>query len=65
MQESLNPAPPTAGGRAGAVTVYLYTSGGSLNSRQPANMRYKIHPRDHISTLLVFGIDVSSISGAM
>ena len=47
------------------VMAYLYTSERSLNSRRPANIRNKIHPRDQISTLLVLGIGVSSISGAM
>ena len=47
------------------VIAYLYTSERSLNSRRPANIRNKIHPRDQISNLLVLGIDVSSISGAM
>jgi len=65
MQESLKPASLTAGGSDGAVTVYLYTSGMSLNNRQPANMRYMIHPSDQISILLVLGTDVSSTSGAM
>ena len=54
-----------AEGREGAVSTYLHTSRRLLNRGRPASIRYKIHPRDQMSTLLVFGFEVSSISGAM
>lgn len=44
---------------------YLNTSRGSTKSDVPANIRYRVHPRDQMSTLLVLGFDVSSVSGAM
>jgi len=59
--------PMLSSGRGGedSVRAYLKTSKGSLNKRLPANILYKTHPRDQISTLLVFGFDVSCTSGAM
>ena len=52
-------------GEEGAVQEYFNTSKESLNKRSPAIILYKIHPRDQMSTLLVFGCDVSCTSGAM
>ena len=44
---------------------YVITSWRSLKRGLPATIRYKIHPRDQMSTLLVLGFDVSGTSGAM
>ena len=54
-----------ARGEEDAARAYFYTWTGSLNKRLPADILYKIHPRDQMSTLLVFGCDVSCASGAI
>jgi len=64
-QGILKPLLPSGRGEEGAVRAYLKTSKGSLNKRLPANILYKTHPRDQMSTLFVFGVDVSCTSGAM
>jgi len=55
------PGPMLSSGRGeeDAVREYLNTSKGSLNKGLPVSILYKTHPRDQISTLLVFGVDVS------
>ena len=55
MQGILKPMFSSARGKEDAVRVYLNTSNGSLNKRSPAHILYKTHPRDQMSTLLVFG----------
>jgi len=55
----------SARGEEDAVRAYFNTSKESLNKRLPASILYKTHPRDQMSTLLVFGCDVSCTSGAM
>jgi len=64
-QGILRPMLPSGRGEEDDFRVYLSTSKGPLNKRLPANILYKTHPRDQISTLLVFGVDVSCTSGAM
>ena len=61
----LKPMLSSSRGEEDAVRAYFHTWTGSLNKRLPANILYKIHPRDQMSTLLDFGFDVSCISGAM
>jgi len=64
-QEILRPMLSSGRGEEDAVRAYLKTSKGSLNMRLPVNILYKTHPRDQMSTLSVFGVDVSCTSGAM
>ena len=61
----LRPLFSSARDGTGVVMAYRYTSDESLNSKLPANIRYKVNPRDQMSTLLVLCFDMSSISGAM
>jgi len=64
-QVILRPALLTGKGGEDALPAYLHTSKRPSNRELPANIRYKIHPRAQISTRLVLGIFMSSISGAM
>jgi len=64
-QGILRPMLSSGRGEEDAVRAYLMTLKGSLNKRLPTHILYKTHPRDQISTLLVFGVDVSCTSGAM
>ena len=52
-------------GEEDVVRAYLNTSKGSLNKRLPVSILYRTHPSDQMSTLLVFGFDVSCASGAI
>ena len=64
-QATLKPLFLTAEGREDALSTCLHTSRRLWNMGLPAAIRYKIHPRDQMSTLLVLGFEVSSASGAM
>ena len=65
-QAPLKPLSLTAWGGVDALKAYLHTYWRLLNRRLPANIRYKIHPRDQMSIRLVMGFTVSlPSSGAM
>ena len=64
-QAILRPLFLTAEGREDALSTCLHTSRRLWNRGLPATIRYKIHPRDQMSTLLVLGFEVSSASGAI
>ena len=64
-QAILRPLFLTAEGREDALLTCLRTSRRLWNVGLPATIRYKIHPRDQMPTLLVLGFEVSSTSGAM
>ena len=57
--------PMLSSARREGNAAYFHTWKGSLNKRLPVNILYNIHPRDQMSTLLVFDCDVSCASGAM
>jgi len=65
IQRILKPMLSSGRGEEDAAWAYLNTSTKSLNKGLPVNILYKTHPRDQMSTLLVFGFDVSCTSGAM
>ena len=64
-QVTLKPAFLTAGGGEDVAITYLYNLVWVLNKGLLVTIRYKIHPKDQMSVLLVLGVDVSSISGAV